>query len=99
MPQANPVYFSASYPTASNTAGGTMPQPRISIQPLFLHIEQPAPSHAQQLMGTGALGSVYGKKLGGKRNRYFSPNMSRTNASIVPLGSDSEMPSPATIPS
>src|SRR3954452_13163516 len=76
-----------------------MPQPRISIQPLFLHIEQPAPSHAQQLISTSALGSVYGKKLGRNRNREFSPNMSRANASNVPLRSDSEMPSPTTSPS
>src|SRR5258707_831562 len=75
-----------------------MPQPRISIQPLFLHIEQPAPSHAQQLMSTSALGSVYGKKLGRNRSRDASPNMSRANASSVPLRSDSEIPSPTTSP-
>ena len=44
-----------------------MPQPPSSIQPVFLHIAQPAPSHCQQLMSISALGSVYGKKLG--RNR------------------------------
>ena len=46
-----------------------MPLPRISSQPVCLHIAQPAPSHAAQLMSTSALGSVYGKKLGRKRTR------------------------------
>ena len=46
-----------------------MPQPPISIQPVFLHIAQPAPSHCQQLMSISALGSVYGKKLGRNRTR------------------------------
>src|SRR3954451_16136904 len=99
MPQAKPVYLSASYPTASKTAGWTMPQPRISIQPLFLHIEQPPPLQDQQLMSTSALGSVYGKKLGRTRRRYSPPNMSRAKASNVPLRSVSEIPSPTTSPS
>ena len=46
-----------------------MPQPPSSIQPVCLHIWQPAPSHCQQLMSISALGSVYGKKLGRKRTR------------------------------
>ena len=46
-----------------------MPQPPSSIQPVFLHIAQPAPSHCQQLMSISALGSVYGKKLGRNRTR------------------------------
>src|SRR3954471_16547440 len=99
IPHAKPVYFSGSYPTASNTAECTIPQPRISIQPLFLHIEQPSPPHAQQLMSTSALGSVYGKKLGRNRSRELPPNISRANASSVPLRSASEIPSPTTSPS
>ena len=46
-----------------------MPQPPSSIQPVRLHIWQPAPSHCQQLMSISALGSVYGKKLGRNRTR------------------------------
>ena len=46
-----------------------MPLPRISIQPVLLHIAQPEPLHLMQRMSTSALGSVYGKKLGRNRTR------------------------------
>ena len=47
-------------------------------------------------MSISALGSVYGKKLGRNRTRDVGVNISRTNASSVPLRSASEMPSPTT---
>src|SRR2546426_4419125 len=43
MPHANPVYFSLSTLQFSSTAGCTMPEPRISIQPVPLQAAQPEP--------------------------------------------------------
>jgi hypothetical protein len=56
-PNAQPVYFSLSIPTASKTFGSTMPQPAISFQ-LSL------PSLSAKSKSISALGSVKGKKLG-----------------------------------
>ena len=52
-----------------------MPQPPISIHPVFLHMAQPMPSHCQQLRSISALGSVYGKKLGRNRTRAVGENI------------------------
>src|SRR5262245_28800526 len=43
MPNAQPVYRSLSTPDASSTLGCTIPDPRISIQPVPLHAGHPAP--------------------------------------------------------
>ena len=64
MPKAKPVYFSGSMPQLMRTLGSTMPQPRISIQPLCLQKLQPLPPHTWQLTSTSQLGSVKGKKCG-----------------------------------
>src|SRR5207244_5054478 len=89
----------ASYPTASKTAGCTIPQPPSSIHPVFLHIGQPLPPHCQQLRSISALGSVYGKKLGLNLMRDASENICCANASSVPLRSASDRPSPTASPS
>src|SRR5207245_2327314 len=47
MPHANPVYFSLSTLQFSSTAGCTMPEPRISIQPVPLQAAQPEPPPPQ----------------------------------------------------
>ena len=44
--------------------GSTMPQPKISIQPLCLQKLQPLPPHTWQLTSTSQEGSVKGKKCG-----------------------------------
>ena len=57
----------------ANTAGSTIPAPRISSQPVPLQTRQPSapteprPPQITQPMSTSALGSVKGKKLGRKR--------------------------------
>src|SRR5687768_3991383 len=43
IPNAQPVYFSASTPQAVSTLGWTMPEPRISIHPVFLQPGHPLP--------------------------------------------------------
>ena len=60
-PNANPVHFSESMPTALNTFGSTIPAPNSSSQPAFLQIAQPLPLHIMQATDTSALGSVKGK--------------------------------------
>ena len=48
-------------PTASNTAGSTMPQPPSSIHPVCEQVRQPAPSQMVQVISNSADGSVNGK--------------------------------------
>ena len=43
MPNAKPEYFSGSMPDMDSTFGSTMPQPRISSQPVPLQKRQPSP--------------------------------------------------------
>src|SRR6266540_718105 len=43
MPHAKPVYFSLSSLQFSRTAGWTIPEPRISIQPVCLQAAHPEP--------------------------------------------------------
>ena len=64
MPKANPVYFSASMPQLRKTFGSTMPQPRISSQPVFLQKRQPLPWQTPHDTSTSQEGSVNGKKCG-----------------------------------
>ena len=61
MPNAKPEYFSGSMPDMESTFGSTMPQPRISSQPVPLQKRQPSPWQMPQLTSTSADGSVNGK--------------------------------------
>ena len=77
-----------------------MPLPRISIQPVRLHIGQPAPRHRMQRMSTSALGSVYGKKLGRNRTVLALAEQRRAPSTVsVPLRSASVIFGPTTSPS
>ena len=64
MPNANPLYFLESIPQLSSTFGSTIPQPKISTQPLYLQILQPLPLQILHEISTSALGSVKGKYEG-----------------------------------
>src|SRR5688572_30573118 len=61
IPKANPEYLAGSILQFWSTFGCTIPQPRISTQPVFLQILQPSPPHIKQLTSISALGSVNGK--------------------------------------
>src|SRR3569623_250716 len=78
IPKAKPVYFLLSMLQFSKTFGSTMPQPKISTQPVYLHILQPGPPHMVQLMSISADGSVNGKYDGLKRTLVPSPYNSCT---------------------
>src|SRR5207245_11003452 len=69
MPQAKPVYRSLSTPQFSRTAGCTIPEPRISIQPVCLHVGQPVPPQLWHCTSISAEGSVEGKNDGRNRTR------------------------------
>ena len=60
-PKAKPLYLVLSMPQFSNTLGSTMPQPRISTQPVCLQRLQPAPPQMLQEISISAEGSVNGK--------------------------------------
>ena len=64
MPNANPLYFLESRPQLSSTFGSTIPQPKISTQPLYLQMLQPLPLQMLHEISTSALGSVNGKYEG-----------------------------------
>src|SRR5207247_10975158 len=77
MPHAKPVYFSLSTLQLSSTAGCTMPEPRISIQPVCLHAAQPEPPqiwHRTSISADGPLNDQYeGRKrtsVCGEMNRH-----------------------------
>src|SRR3990167_2491730 len=61
IPKAKPVYSSGSIPEAANTFGSTIPQPRISSQPVYLQTLQPLALQMVHETSTSALGSVNGK--------------------------------------
>src|ERR1700761_6146290 len=61
IPNAKPVYFLLSMPQLSNRFGCTIPQPKISTQPVCLQTLQPLPPQIKQLISISALGSVNGK--------------------------------------
>ena len=61
IPKAKPVYLLGSILQFCKTLGCTMPQPKISTQPVFLQILQPTPPQIKQLTSISALGSVKGK--------------------------------------
>src|SRR3954471_1426979 len=61
MPKAKPVYFLESILQLSSTLGSTMPQPRISTQPVCLQTLQPVPPHIMHVTSISADGSVNGK--------------------------------------
>src|SRR5204863_3786919 len=61
QPNANPLHSSGSSPTLRNTCGSTIPAPPISIQPLNLHVRQPAPPQMPHETSGSIDGSVNGK--------------------------------------
>src|ERR1700753_304116 len=73
IPNSKPVYTLLSMPQFSKTFGSTMPQPKISTQPLYLHILQPAPLQMVHDTSISADGSVNGKYEGRKRTLVPSP--------------------------
>src|SRR5699024_11080443 len=87
IPKANPVYLSVSYPAISRTFGCTIPAPNISIQPVFLHTEQPSPPHTLHEISISTEGSVNGKKLGRSRISRSAPNICFANSLSVPFKS------------
>ena len=78
IPNAKPVYLLLSMPQFSSTVGCTIPQPKISTQPVCLQMRQPLPSQIKQLISISALGSVKGKYDGRKRTLTSLPNISCT---------------------
>ena len=74
-------------PFASSTLGSTMPQPKISTQPVCLQKAQPFPPQMLQEMSISALGSVNGKYEGRKRIFVSGPNISRAKVSNTCLRS------------
>src|SRR6266853_1013475 len=83
----------------SSTAGWTMPDPRISIQPDCLQVGQPAPRHTEQVTCMSADGSVNGKYDGEKRVAVCGPKNWRANADSVAFRSTNVTPSSTTNPS
>src|SRR3569833_3241887 len=75
-----------------------MPQPRISTQPVCLHVAQPAPLQMRHATSISALGSVNGKKLGRKRV-FVSPKNLFAKFASVALRTTKEIPSSTAIPS
>src|SRR6266550_3877029 len=99
MPHAKPVYFSLSTLQFSSTAGWTMPEPRISIQPVCLQAAQPEPPQIWHCTSISADGSVNGKYDGRNRTLVVGEKMRRTNVASVALKSTNVMPSSTTRPS
>src|SRR5690606_30705141 len=61
IPKAKPLYLLLSIPQFSRTLGSTIPHPKISTQPLPLHMVHPAPLQIEQEISISADGSVNGK--------------------------------------
>src|SRR2546425_2887473 len=93
MPHAKPVYFSLSTLQFSSTAGCTMPEPRISIQPVCLQAAQPEPPQIWHCTSISADGSVNGKYDGRNRTFVAGEKMRRANVASVALKSTNVMPS------
>ena len=93
MPKAKPEYFFGSMPLASNTLGSTMPQPRISSQPVPLQTGQPLPPQRLHETSTSAEGSVKGKYDGRIRMAVCSPKSSLAKNSSDCFRSANETPS------
>src|SRR5665811_732903 len=98
-PKAKPEYSSGSIPTARNTFGSTMPQPPSSIQLVWEHTRQPAPSQKGQLTAYSAEGSVKGKNDGNSRDCTPSPKYAVVKAAMVPERSPKVMPRSTARPS
>lgn len=58
------------------TFGSTIPQPKISTQPVYLHILQPFPPHIEHDISISADGSVKGKYDGRSLILVFKPKIS-----------------------
>src|ERR1019366_2624557 len=98
-PKAKPEYFSGSILTPERTLGFTIPAPKSSIQPEFLHVGQPAPLQTQQETSIWAEGSVNGKKDGRKRLLTVGAKSFCANWASVPFKSANEIPSSTKSPS
>src|SRR4029079_11756944 len=85
MPNAQPLYTAGSSPQLRSTRGSTMPQPRISIQPVCEQVGQPPPPQAAQVTSTSAEGSVKGKNEGRSRTSVVGEKSRLQNASSVPF--------------
>ena len=99
MPHANPVYFSLSSLQFSRTAGWTIPEPRISIQPVCLQAAQPEPPQIWHCTSISADGSVNGKYDGRNRTLVVGEKMRRANVASVALKSTNVIPSSTANPS
>ena len=64
-----------------------MPAPPISIQPVPLHVRQPAPPQNTQVKSISADGSVNGKNDGRSRTPIFSPKKRRAKCRSTPFKS------------
>ena len=60
-------------PTATNTAGSTMPHPPSSIQPVCEQVRHPSPRHRVHVISNSADGSVKGKYAGRRRDCMPAP--------------------------
>src|SRR5213075_631265 len=99
MPHANPVYFSLSTLQLSSTAGCTIPEPRISIQPVCLQAAHPDPPQIWHCTSISAEGSVNGKYDGRNLTLVVGEKMRRANVASVALKSTNVMPSSTAKPS
>src|SRR5207302_5773080 len=99
MPQANPEYRSLETPQFSSTAGCTMPEPRISIQPVCLQVAHPAPLQIWHCTSISADGSVNGKNDGRNRTRVSAVKKRRAKVARVALKSTKLSPSSTARPS
>src|SRR5947199_10248293 len=80
-------------PQFSSTAGCTMPEPRISIQPVCLHVAHPTPLQIWHCTSISADGSVNGKNDGRNRTRVSGVKNLRANVAKVALKSTKLIPS------
>src|SRR2546429_8351447 len=69
-----------------------MPEPRISIQPVCLHVGQPVPPQIWHCTSISAEGSVKGKNDGRNRTRVSVLKKRRAEAARVALKSTKPIP-------
>src|SRR2546430_17732142 len=93
MPQAKPEYRSLETPQFSSTAGCTIPDPRISIQPVCLQVAQPEPRQIWHCTAISADGSVNGKNDGRNRTRASAVDKRAAEGGQVGVKSAEPVPS------
>src|SRR5207245_9993279 len=76
-----------------------MPEPRISIQPVCLHVGQPVPPQIWHCTSISAEGSVKGKNDGRKRTGVSAAKKRRAKVASVALKSTKLIPSSTASPS